>query len=154
MIMIKKMEQKVIDFSKLGPDLSRFSLKAKSFCGCWLYAQLSCNSRGEWGLFWTCPMEQPNAMFELNPETFCQCTGLKDSDGKLIYENDYFEIFDNGLVTGRYLVQYHSSLHFQIKNAYIDADVSDLSFVPMWMEHGRKVRVVENKFDKEEKQHA
>ena len=29
-----------------------------------------------------------NGIFEVQPDTICQCTGLKDTDGNLIWEND------------------------------------------------------------------
>ena len=29
-----------------------------------------------------------NGIFEVQPDTICQCTGLKDKNGKLIWEND------------------------------------------------------------------
>lgn len=130
-------------------NFERFALKARSACGCWLYARLSVNSRGEWGLIWTYPMEQTNAMFELNPETFCQCTGLKDSEGNLIYENDILETEtphgkENGVV-------YYQELDTSFR-VWQESFTMNLALV---MERTRtmdwKVRVIGNRFDKEEK---
>lgn len=35
-------------------------------------------------------------MHEVDPSTICQCTGLKDKHGKLIWENDIIKTFDAG----------------------------------------------------------
>lgn len=32
--------------------------------------------------------------YEVDPSTICQCTGLRDKNGKLIWENDIAELYD------------------------------------------------------------
>ena len=33
-------------------------------------------------------------MYAVDPSTICQCTGLKDKNGKMIWENDVVELYD------------------------------------------------------------
>ena len=35
--------------------------------------------------------------YEVDPSTICQCTGLKDKNGKLIWENDIVELHDSNI---------------------------------------------------------
>lgn len=35
--------------------------------------------------------------YEVDPSTICQCTGLKDNNGKLIFENDIVELHDKNI---------------------------------------------------------
>ena len=48
-------------------------------------------------ILWGMTNDIPN-MIEVDPTTICQCTGLKDKNGKLIWENDIASYPD--LITG------------------------------------------------------
>ena len=42
----------------------------------------------------TCESRHGNQIHEVNSKTICQCTGLKDKNGKLIWENDIVGFWD------------------------------------------------------------
>ena len=44
-------------------------------------------------ILWGMTNDIPN-MVEVDPSTICQCTGLKDKNGKLIWENDIVGFWD------------------------------------------------------------
>ena len=44
-------------------------------------------------ILWGMTNDVPN-MVEVDPSTICQCTGLKDKNGKLIWENDIVNCFE------------------------------------------------------------
>ena len=46
-------------------------------------------------ILWGMINDIPN-MTEVDTSTICQCTGLKDKNGKLIYENDVIEAWSQG----------------------------------------------------------
>ena len=79
------------------------------------------------------------------PETLCQCTGLKDSVGNLIYENDIVRVVDRD-----YTVVYHEpSMSYEING---ETDDRDFSTLVSWVKQGVICIVIGNKFDKEERE--
>lgn len=62
----------------------RYLFKAKTCRGDWVQGLLA-SKNGKWYI--GNKTGRPLA-FEIRPETICQCTGLKDRNGKLIWEND------------------------------------------------------------------
>lgn len=62
----------------------RYLFKAKTCNGEWVAGFLHCKD-DKWYI--SNKTGAPFA-FEVRPDTICQCTGLKDRNGKLIWEND------------------------------------------------------------------
>nr|DAV90840.1 MAG TPA: YopX protein [Caudoviricetes sp.] len=62
----------------------RYLFKAKTCNGEWVAGFLHCKD-DKWYI--SNKAGSPFA-YEVRPDTICQCTGLKDKNGKLIWEND------------------------------------------------------------------
>lgn len=73
----------------------RYLYKAKTCNGEWVAGFLHCKD-DKWYI--SNKAGSPFA-FEVRPDTICQCTGLKDKNGKLIWENDILNL-DEGINAG------------------------------------------------------
>ena len=67
----------------------RYLFKAKTCNGEWVAGFLHCKD-DKWYI--SNKAGSPFA-YEVRPDTICQCTGLKDKNGKLIWENDVLDGF-------------------------------------------------------------
>lgn len=70
----------------------RYLFKAKTCNGEWASGFIHCKEN-RWYI--SNKAGAPFA-FEVIPDTICQCTGLKDKNGKLIWENDIIKTFEVG----------------------------------------------------------
>lgn len=52
---------------------------------------------------------ETDGLAEIDPSTICQCTGLEDKNGKLIWENDIFQCTDETMVTQKDLIEYNET---------------------------------------------
>lgn len=67
----------------------RYLFKAKRIDnGEWVQGGLLCHDADAATIFNQHPADGSLQGFEVDPTTICQCTGLKDMNGKLIWEND------------------------------------------------------------------
>lgn len=69
----------------------RYLFRGKTIRGDWVQGLLA-NTDDKWYI--SNKAGRPFA-FEIRPETICQCTGLKDKNGKLIWENDIVAYWDS-----------------------------------------------------------
>lgn len=109
----------------------------------WAFARMTASGFGCFGIRWSDSRAEDYDGCHIYPETLCQCTGLKDSEGNLIYENDIVRVVDRD-----YTVVYHEpSMSYEINGEIDDWNFSTLV---SWVKQGIKCVVVGNKFDKEE----
>ena len=80
----------------------RYLLKAKTYRGDWVRGLLARRN----GKCYICNRDGRTFAFEIQPDTICQCTGLKDKNGKLIWENDiakfdvyYYEKLESSIIS-------------------------------------------------------
>lgn len=130
-------------------NFDRFSFKAiGKHDGEWKFATLnfvddSCSVR------WQHEWEKHSYTHSgwIDPKTLCQCTGIRDSDGQLIYENDILEIeaLDENKTGQVYYQELDCSFRVWLP-LYTTSIQALMSLAEMT---NKKVRVIGNKFDKE-----
>ena len=106
-------------------------------------------------ILWGMINDVPN-MVEADPSTICQCTGLKDKNGKLIWENDvvkcvdvnaeteFFAVVEFGNPNGFY------SWGYQLKHIYGDEPNLDILLWIDMEETGATCEIIGNIFDNPE----
>lgn len=97
-----------------------------------------------------------NKIVEVDPSTICQCTGLKDKNGKLIWENDvvkcvdvnaeteFFAVVEFGNPNGFY------SWGYQLKHIWGDEPNLDILLWIDMEETGATCEIIGNIFDNPE----
>lgn len=112
----------------------RYLFKGKTICGDWVRGLLA-NNGDKWYI--SNNAGRPFA-FEIRPDTICQCIGLKDKNGKLIWEND---IVKDDVIYG--VVKWDDA---NARNIIDDRDDGYQEYSDWWHE----VEVIGNKFDNPE----
>lgn len=75
---------------------TRARWKAKSASGHWCVGGLGQDEYGNYGAMWELVEGFGQSFISIDPKTICMSTGVKDSNGTPIFENDYVEIILKG----------------------------------------------------------
>jgi uncharacterized phage protein (TIGR01671 family) len=93
-------------------------------------------------ILWGMTNDVPN-MIEVDPTTICQCTGLKDKNGKLIWEND---IVKNE--KGNFYKAFWQNNYYQFSWICVKADVLPIGTKwNLWSIKSFEIEVIGNIFD-------
>ena len=88
-------------------------------------------------------------MKEVDPSTICQCTGLKDKNGKLIWENDICRrvLLPTKRIKTNFRIAY---VPYKCCLSAIDLDGSNITFLSDYINNHYEVEVIGNIFDNPE----
>ena len=103
-------------------------------------------------ILWGITNDVPN-MIEVDPSTICQCTGLKDKNGKLIWENDVVKatVRQNSLCQSSSYSDFYQ-ISYQEKHCYfyLKKKNNNLLFDGNWSYYLKSIEVIGNIFDNPE----
>ena len=85
----------------------------------------------------------------IDPSTICQCTGLKDKNGKLIWENDICRraLLPTKRIKTNFKIAY---VPYKCCLSAIDLDGSNVTFLSDYINNQYEVEVIGNIFDNQE----
>ena len=120
----------------------RYLFKAKTCNGEWVTGFLHCKD-DKWYI--SNKVGSPFA-YEVRPDTICQCTGLKDKNGKLIWENDI--VRDE---QGNFYKAFWQNNYYQFSWVCVKTDVFLIGTKwDLWSIKSFEIEVIGNKFDNPE----
>ena len=96
---------------------------------------------------------ETDGFVEVDPSTICQCTGLKDKNGKMIWENDIVKatVRQNSLCqSSTYSDFYQVAYHEKYCYFYLKKKNNNLLFDGNWSYYIKSIEVIGNIFDNPE----
>ena len=99
-------------------------------------------------ILWGMTNDVPN-MIEVDPSTICQCTGINDKNGKLIWENDICRriLLPTKRIKTNFKIAY---VPYKCCISAIDLDGSNITFLSDYINNHYEVEVIGNIFDNPE----
>lgn len=102
-----------------------------------------------WGQFHIINPDDENTAYPIEENTICQCTGLKDKNGKLILENDICRriLLPTKRIKTNFKIAY---VPYKCCLSAIDLDGENVTFLSDYINNQYEVEVIGNIFDNPE----